>query len=187
MQHDLLLGVELDVTLVRLDQQLLRLGVEGEDPLSGLVRDDDLLVALLVVERDLVARFGLHHPDRVVVGIRILHRLVLRVPQRANDVRPIRLTHLERDQDLVVYFRQPVESPPRTSGRLNDTGPVRLRHPVEPRKAHLHPSQLLRILHVRDQPDLDAEDRRRPGGGDLSRRKNLPEQVLAHRLPLLAW
>src|SRR5882762_11758542 len=112
VEHDLLLRVDLDVSFLRLDQKLLVLHVEGERPLPAFVGDDDLLAVLLVVESDLMTGPGLDHHGGVLVCVRGLHRLVLAVPERADDVRPVRLAPLEGDQNLVVDVREPVEPAP---------------------------------------------------------------------------
>src|SRR5437764_228567 len=91
LEHDLLLRVDLHVAFLRLDQELLVRHVEGDRPVPALVGDDDLLLAALVVEHDLMTRLRLDHHGRVLVGVGRLHRLLLAVPERADHVRPVRL------------------------------------------------------------------------------------------------
>ena len=168
MQHQLLLGVDLDVAFLGLDEELLVLDVEGDGALPRLVADDDLLLAVLVVERDLVPRLGLDHHDGVLVGVRVLHRLVLAVPEAADHVGPVALPALEGDQHLVVDVREPVEAAPVAGGRLRHPRPVALRLAGKAREADLHPPLLLRVDHVGDDGDLHPED------GGLAAPRHLP-------------
>src|SRR5439155_7786129 len=101
---------------------------------------------------------GLDHPGRVLVGVGVLHRLVLAVPQGADDIGQAGLAALERDQHLVAHFREPVEPAAVAGGGLADAGPVALGLSREAGKADLHPALFHRILDVGDQRDLDAVD-----------------------------
>src|SRR5438445_21250 len=93
---------------------------------------------------------------------------------------PVFFVLISRSSHSSTIFFAAWISTSRSRRRLDDAAPVRLGFSGQPRKAHLHAPELVRVLDVGDDADLHAELLRVGGGGGVVRLLDQLVEVLGH-------
>ena len=106
-----------------------------------------------VIERDLGALTRLDHTRVVLAALVVGRRLVLAVPQRADDQRAIEIAVLEHDEHFVLWLGDKEPTAVLAGARHHDRHPVRGLVLRQDRQLELHAPELLRILVVGDDAD----------------------------------